>query len=73
MSPVKAAARIDVPVLLIHGARDRDTLPIHSQRVFDTLRSQKQMVTINAAHNDAVNSATLSLIEEWLNQNWNRN
>jgi alpha-beta hydrolase superfamily lysophospholipase len=33
-SPVKAAARIRVPVLLIHGASDKETPPSHSERVF---------------------------------------
>src|SRR5206468_1357219 len=37
VSPVAAAARIAVPVLLIHGALDRDTPPDHSRRVFAAL------------------------------------
>jgi dipeptidyl aminopeptidase/acylaminoacyl peptidase len=33
VSPVRAAARITVPVLLIHGAADVETPPAHSERV----------------------------------------
>ena len=68
VSPEKAAARITVPVLLMHGARDRDTLPAHSQRVFDALHSPKQLVMVpDAAHNDVLNGATLATIQAWLN------
>jgi len=68
VSPEKAASRINVPVLIVHGARDRDTLPIHSQRVFAALRGPKQMITIDdAAHNDVLQSGTLRQIEAWLN------
>lgn len=68
VSPMKAAASITVPVLLVHGARDHDTLPVHSQRVYDALRAPKQLVMVdNAAHNDVVNAVTLATIQNWLN------
>lgn len=34
VSPVLAAARIRIPVMLVHGADDAETRPEHSQRVF---------------------------------------
>jgi dipeptidyl aminopeptidase/acylaminoacyl peptidase len=34
VSPFNAASRISIPVLLVHGAEDTDTLPAHSERVF---------------------------------------
>ena len=69
VSPMKAAASITVPVLIVHGARDRDTLPAHSQRVFDALRAPKQHLLIeDAAHNDALNARTLAAIQNWLSR-----
>ena len=73
VSPVKAAAQIAVPVLLIHGSNDRDTPPAHSERVLAALRGPKQLVMVSgAAHNDVLNAGALSLIEEWLNQPFSR-
>jgi hypothetical protein len=52
VSPVHAAARITVPVLLIHGDADVDTPPAHSRRVFDALRGPKQLMLVpGATHN----------------------
>lgn len=67
VSPVKAAAAIKVPVLLVHGAQDRDTLPSHSQRVLDALRAPKKLITVpNAGHNDVLRSEVWEAIESWL-------
>jgi len=67
VSPVRAAAHITVPVLLVHGADDRDTLPAHSQRVFDALTSPKQLVFVEGrAHNDVMTPAVLTQIREWI-------
>jgi pimeloyl-ACP methyl ester carboxylesterase len=53
VSPVKAAARLSGPVLLIHGAADRETAPAHSERIYQAL----------AVHLD---EATWRVIDEWL-------
>jgi pimeloyl-ACP methyl ester carboxylesterase len=68
VSPVKAAAHITVPVLLMHGANDRDTLPIHSQRVFDALKSpNKQLILVEGrTHNDVMTISVLNQIREWI-------
>ena len=67
VSPVKAAAQITVPVLLMHGSEDRNTRPDHSQRVYDALTSARRLVLIpGAAHNDALNSQALAEIVDWL-------
>ena len=67
VSPVRAASLINAPVLLIHGANDRDTRPVHSQRVFDALRGPKKLVLVpDAAHNDVMTSRVLAQIAEWL-------
>jgi pimeloyl-ACP methyl ester carboxylesterase len=68
VSPRSAATQIDVPVLLIHGARDRDTPPMHSQRVFAALHAPKRLIMVNgASHNDVLNAAVLAQIADWLN------
>jgi uncharacterized protein len=67
VSPVRAAAHITVPVLLVHGTNDRDTLAVHSRRVFDALKSPKQLVLVEGrAHNDVMTSAVLTQIREWI-------
>ena len=67
VSPVKAAAHITVPVLLMHGAIDRDTLPVHSRRVFEALKSPKQLVFVEGrGHNDVMTAAVLTQIREWI-------
>jgi pimeloyl-ACP methyl ester carboxylesterase len=67
VSPVKAAARITVPVLLFHGAQDRDTVPAHSVRVFAALKSPKQLVLVQGhSHNDVMTPAVMIQIKEWI-------
>jgi pimeloyl-ACP methyl ester carboxylesterase len=67
VSPVRAAARIPVPVLLLHGALDRETAPSHSQRIFDALAGPKQLVVVpGAGHNQALQSAVWPRIEAWI-------
>jgi pimeloyl-ACP methyl ester carboxylesterase len=67
VSPVRAATAITVPVLLIHGENDRDTLPIHSARVFDALRGSKKLITVtHAGHNDVLRAEVWKQIENWL-------
>lgn len=65
VSPVAAAARIRVPVLVIHGALDRDTSPEHSRRVFDALKGPKRFILVpDAAHNQTL-SGTVWLVIAW--------
>jgi len=55
VSPVMSARSITAPVLLIHGARDRDTPPAHSQRVFDALNGPKRLILVHGAgHNQSL-------------------
>lgn len=68
VSPLKAAAQISIPVLLLHGADDRDTLPAHSMRVYDALRGPKQFMLVpGASHNSVLNQWAWSEITAWLN------
>lgn len=67
VSPVLAAARITVPVLLIHGEKDQDTNKAHSDRVFAALRGPKELLIVkDAGHNDVMSSRVWRDIERWL-------
>jgi pimeloyl-ACP methyl ester carboxylesterase len=67
VSPVRAAARITVPVLLIHGAADIDTPPAHSRRVFDQLRGPKRLILVpGAAHNESLRPEVWNQIEAFV-------
>jgi dipeptidyl aminopeptidase/acylaminoacyl peptidase len=67
VSPVTAAARIHVPVLLIHGADDVDTPPDHSRRIFDALAGPKRLILVPGAHhNESLNGAVWTDVEQWL-------
>lgn len=66
-SAVNAAARIRAPVLLLHGARDRETLPAHSQRVHDALTAPKKLVMVaGAGHANVFTDATWDVMIRWM-------
>lgn len=48
-SPLEAARSIRVPVLLIHGAEDRDTKPDHSRRLLAALAGPKRLILVPGA------------------------
>jgi pimeloyl-ACP methyl ester carboxylesterase len=48
-SPLEAAERIRVPVLLIHGQLDHETLPAHSERVLAALHGEKRLLLVPGA------------------------
>jgi pimeloyl-ACP methyl ester carboxylesterase len=68
VSPVRAAASIRVPVLLIHGAKDRDTGPDHSRRIYDALAGEKRLILVpGAGHGQSLRGANVwSSIEAWV-------
>jgi uncharacterized protein len=69
VSPVNAAARIKIPVLLIHGAADVETPPAHSERVYRALPGPKRLVIVpGAGHNGSLNAAVWKQIEEWIEE-----
>jgi uncharacterized protein len=66
VSPVASARRIQVPVLLIHGAEDAETPPDHSRRVFDALAGPKRLrIVEGAGHNDAIGKVWPE-VERWI-------
>jgi pimeloyl-ACP methyl ester carboxylesterase len=68
VSPVEAARRIPVPVLLIHGASDKDTVPDHSRRVYAALQGPKQLILVEGAgHNESLNRGDVwNQIDRWI-------
>jgi uncharacterized protein len=69
VSPVAAAARIRIPVLLVHGAADSDTPPEHSRRVLDALSGPKRLILVpGARHNESLRGEVWDEIERWLDE-----
>ncbi|MBN2575496.1 MAG: alpha/beta fold hydrolase [Deltaproteobacteria bacterium] len=67
VSPVKAAARLSVPVLLVHGAVDHETPPAHSERVYQALKGPKRLLLLaKSGHAVGLDEATWQVIDEWL-------
>jgi pimeloyl-ACP methyl ester carboxylesterase len=67
VSPVKAAAYLSIPVLLIHGAEDRETAPAHSERVYQALRGPKRLVLLpKTGHGVGLDEATWKIIDAWV-------
>ncbi len=68
VSPVKAAAHIHVPVLVIHGQEDHETRPAHSQRIYQALAGPRQLTLVpHAGHNDVLGQdGVWPQIDAWL-------
>ena len=66
-SPLRAAAAITVPVLLVHGTADRNTRSAHSERVYAALGGPKELLLVRgAAHVDVFRSEVWTKIERWI-------
>jgi uncharacterized protein len=68
VSPVRAAASIRAPVLLVHGAEDRDTRPDHSRRIYDALAGEKRLIVVpGAGHGQSLSGPNVwREIEQWV-------
>jgi pimeloyl-ACP methyl ester carboxylesterase len=67
VSPLRAAPRIRVPVLLVHGEADRETPAAHSQRVYAALPQPKLLFLVpGAGHNDALTAEAWRQIDLWI-------
>jgi alpha-beta hydrolase superfamily lysophospholipase len=67
VSPVRAAAAITQPVLLVHGAADTETPPDHSRRVMDALAGPKRLILVpGAGHNESLRGDVWNEIERWI-------
>ena len=68
VSPVAAAKRIHVPVLLVHGALDGETSPENSRRIFAALAGPRRLLLApGRGHNDALTPDVWKVIDEWVN------
>lgn len=71
VNPAAAAARIRVPVLVIHGANDRETPPAHSERITRALAGPKKLLLVpGVGHNDALNADAWREIDAWVAIHW---
>lgn len=71
VSPVAAAARIKVPVVLLHGAADTDTRPSHSERIYAALAGPKKLILVAGAHHqDVLTPGAWAEIDAWVAGNW---
>ena len=62
-----AAADITAPTLTIHGERDDETPPAHSQRIFAALRGPERLIVVpNADHNHVLDAGVWREIDSWL-------
>jgi alpha-beta hydrolase superfamily lysophospholipase len=69
VSPATAAARIRVPVLLIHGDADVNTPPDHSRRILAALAGPKRLLLVpGATHNQSLRPEVWRDIEQWIDQ-----
>lgn len=69
VSPMKAARKIRVPVLMIHGDADRDTPPEHTKRVFQQLSSPKRLILVpGAKHGHSLSTSVWNEIDAWIDQ-----
>jgi pimeloyl-ACP methyl ester carboxylesterase len=68
VNPAAAAASIDVPVLVIHGAEDDATLPHHAEDIFRALAGPKKLMLVaGARHNGSLGTADVwREIETWV-------
>jgi uncharacterized protein len=68
VSPMAAAARIGVPVLLIHGERDDETPPAHSQRIFAALPEPKRRLVLvpGGGHGNTLTADVWRQLDAWL-------
>jgi pimeloyl-ACP methyl ester carboxylesterase len=68
VSPRTAAAAIRVPVLLVHGERDRETPADHSRRIYAALGGPRRLLVVpGAGHNDVLGRPEAwREIESWL-------
>jgi pimeloyl-ACP methyl ester carboxylesterase len=66
VSPVLAARRIRAPVLLVHGAADEETRPVHSERVLAALAGPKRLRLVEGAAHGASLRRAWPEVEAWI-------
>jgi alpha-beta hydrolase superfamily lysophospholipase len=68
VSPVQAAARIKVPVFVIHGEADDATSPEHSKRIYSALTGPKELLLVEGARHagSLARGEVWRAIEKWV-------
>lgn len=66
VSPVRSAARIRVPVLVVHGLADRQIAPSHARRLHDALAGPKRLVLLEGVGHDEALGAAWAEAEAWV-------
>lgn len=66
VSPVDAARWIRVPVLLLHGAEDRETPSAHSERVFAALAGPRELRLVPGAKHGEALGKVWGDVEGWI-------
>lgn len=67
-SPVRAASRIHQPVLVIHGAADRETSAEHSKRVYAALAGPKTLRIVEGAGHNGPLTMVWGEVEKWIEE-----
>jgi uncharacterized protein len=69
VSPVRSAARLTIPVLVVHGDADTDTPTAHSRRVAAALAGPKRLLLVpGAGHNQSLQDDVWFEIERWIDE-----
>jgi pimeloyl-ACP methyl ester carboxylesterase len=67
VSPVAAAARITIPVVVIHSDADVETPPEHSRSVYAALRGPKRLLLVpDAPDKGSLRGEVWDEIERWI-------
>jgi pimeloyl-ACP methyl ester carboxylesterase len=66
VSPVLAAERIRVPVLLVHGEKDPWTRAAHAERIYEALPGPKRLRVVAGAGHDVPLAQVWDEIDAWL-------
>jgi pimeloyl-ACP methyl ester carboxylesterase len=67
-SPLLAAAKIKVPVLIIHGADDAETSVEHSRRVYAALAGPRTLRIVEKAGHNGPLSMVWPEVERWIDE-----
>lgn len=66
VSPEAAARRLTIPVLLVHGADDHETRPVHSQRIFAALAAPARLLLVPGAGHPDTLAAAWGDVQRWI-------
>jgi uncharacterized protein len=67
IKPAEAARRVKVPVLIVHGAADRETPACHAIRIYEALAGPRKLILVpGAGHNKSLGGAVWEEIEAWV-------